>query len=362
MLVLHVGPHKTATTWLQYNFHHNIKALEQAGWYYPQTGVRVRVAHHDLSDNPDEVLDEKSAKSRELKQIAAKAKEKDLNILLSSEGFRHWEPKHLKKLQEIVAPQKLHIVYCARDPISMLYSFWVQQVRTGTRASFPDFSQKHIERASSSSILNPMSEIKVLRDLEDAELSILLYDEIRRQERDIFDVFVSDILRIAPLPHSDDARGNDRQPIEMTEFMRLVLLRAGKWSEGADVAIGRVFHYMLPRSTEEKIVAAVGAVESARRVLVIERDLPILDKVEYRLLTNYRDALVPQPAGERLFLEGSEECVYYDGAVLEADPAVARLLDQVSNKFRAGGLHLWVMNWSRFWLSLYRRIMKVLRR
>jgi hypothetical protein len=72
--------------------------------------------------------------------------------------------------------------------------------------------------------------------------------------------------------------------------------------------------------------------------------------------------MIPQPQGNRIFLDGPEECVYYDSEVLEADPVVARLLGSVANTFRPGGPYIWAMNWSRFWLSLYRRIVKLLRR
>jgi hypothetical protein len=362
MLVLHVGPHKTATTWLQHNFYHNIKALEQSGWFYPQTGVRVRVAHHDVSDNPGQILDDSSAKVRELRRIVAKAAEKNLNILLSSEGFRNWKPEHLAKLQAIVAPHEMHIVYCVRDPAAMLYSFWAQQVRTGNQLPFPEFSARQLEKPEQSRILNPMVEIEALHAFAGSRLTILLYDEIRRLGRDIFDVFVEDILKIHALPHSEDARANDRQPLEMTEFMRLVLVRIGSWKDAADVNIGRVFHYMLPRSKEKKIIAAVGAVESAKRTTEIDRSLPIFQEVQRKLLTGYRPLMVPQPSGDRLFLDGAEPCPYYDGTLLEADPTVSRLLASVCKTFRPGGLHLWVMNWSRFWLSLYRRIRKALRR
>lgn len=362
MLVLHVGPHKTATTWLQHNFYNNIKGLEEAGWFYPQTGVRVRVAHHDISDHPDQIFDDNGAKVRELRRIVAKAAEKNLDILLSSEGFRNWKPEHLAKLQAIVSPHEMHIVYCVRDPAAMLYSFWAQQVRTGNKLSFPEFSTRQLENPERSRILNPLVEIEVLNAQPGATLSILLYDEIRQQKRDIFDVFVEDILRMPALPHSEEARGNERQPLEMTEFMRMVLIRIGSWREAADVNIGRVFHYMLPRRKEEKIVKAVGAVESARRMAMIDRNLPIFADVQRQLLAGYRPLMVPQPSGERLFLDGPEQCPYYDTATLEADPAVAHLLRSVCNTFRPGGLHLWVMNWSRFWLSLYRRIRKSLRR
>jgi hypothetical protein len=234
-------------------------------------------------------------------------------------------------------------------------------VRTGTQLSFPEFSEKQFAKPARSKILNPLVEIKLLREIEGSDLTLLLYDEIRRQQRDIFDVFVEDILKLPALPHSEDARANERQPLEMTEFMRLVLIRIGTWKEEADVNIGRVFHYMLPKAKEDRIVKAVGAVDSARRMAIVDRNRPIFGRVERELLSDYRTILVPQPRGNRLFLDGPAECPYYDGAFLEDDPAVARLLDSVSNTFRPGGLHMWVMNWSRFWLSLYRRVMKLLR-
>ena len=361
MFVLHVGPHKTATTWLQQNFHHNKKTLEQAGWLYPQTGERVRVAHHDLSDRPDEVLNAKSRKVRELKAIARKSQEHGLNILLSSEGFRNWKPEHIKALQAIMAPHEMRIVYCLRDPATLLYSFWAQQVKTGMTTSFPEFSEKQFRRAERSRVLNPLVEVDMLAGIEGASLSLLLYDEIRRQQRDIFDVFVADVLNIAPLPHAPDVSGNERQPLEMTEFMRLVQLRIGNWKEEAEANIGQAFRFMMPRRTEVKIVRTVAAVGGARQVAMIERSRPVFRKAEKLLLHRYRDRMIPDPQ-QALFLQGVQECAYYDQAILEDDPAVKRLLDKISSQFRPGGLRLWVMGWSRFWLTLWRRIVKYLRR
>lgn len=361
MFVLHVGPHKTATTWLQQNFHHNIKDLEAAGWYYPQTGERVRVAHHDLSDNPAEVLVPNSRKVRELKGIAARSRKRGLNVLLSSEGFRNWKPEHLNALQKIMAPHEMRIVYCVRDPVSQLYSFWAQQIKTGATKSFPEFTRRHYRRPARSRLLNPLLEINRLAALEGTSLTLLLYDEIRRQKRDIFDVFTSEILQIKPLPHVDAAVANERQPLEMTEFMRLMLLRIGTWKDDADVNIGRVFHYMLGDRTREKIIQKVGAVTKARKVVVARRDLPVFRLEERQLLKKYRAQMVPQPQGRRLFLDGPQECAYYDQQSLEADPAVRQLLDDLAVKFRPGGLRLWVMGWSRYWLTLWRRMVKLVR-
>jgi hypothetical protein len=363
MFVLHVGPHKTATTWLQQNFHHNIKALEQAGWFYPQTGERVRVAHHDISDNPDEVLDPSSRKVRELNAIARKSDEKGLDVLMSSEGFRNWRPEHIRQLQAIMAPHEMRIVYCVRDPASLLYSFWAQQIKSGSKNAFPDYSRRQLKRGTTSRVINPLLEIDALAELQDATLTLLLYDEIRRQNRDIFDVFVENVLKIPPLPHAQDVSANERQPLEMTEFMRLVQLRLRALDDRTpEASIGLAFRFMMPTRTQEKIVRTVAAVGDARKTIAIKRNLSLFRQTERVLLEKYRPLMVPQPAGKRLFLDGALECAYYDAAVLENDPGVKRLLDDISNKFRPGGLRLWVMGWSRFWLALWRRIAKFLRR
>jgi hypothetical protein len=361
MLVLHVGPHKTATTWLQQNFHHNSRALARAGWFYPRTGVRVRIAHHDISDHADEVLVPGSAKVAEIRRIAARATAAGQNILMSSEGFRNWTPRHLEALQAIVAPHRLHVVYTVRDPVSTLYSFWSQQVRNGLQLSFPDFRNKQFRRPAKSRILNPLLEIDAISGVSDADLTILLYDEIVRRKLDIFDVFVTEILKLPPLPHATGARANDRQPLEMTEFMRLVLIRVGSWRHGADVNIGRVFDYMLGRARNRQIIAAVGAVTGASRRMTVDRGNDIFDDVQRRLTTDYRNRLVPQPLSDRLFAEGAEEFRYYDQDDLLADPAVARLLDDVAVKFRSGGTRIRLVNHARSWLSAYRRALKFFR-
>jgi hypothetical protein len=269
MFVLHVGPHKTATTWLQVNFHENIAALEKAGWYYPRTGERVRVAHHDISDFPEQIFDETSARVKELRRIAERANAEGLNILMSSEGFRNWKPAALKRLGEIMAPHEMSIVYCARDPVSLLYSFWAQQVKTGSKTAFPEFHRRQFARPRKSRFLNVLQEIKPLERLAGPRLRVLLYDEIRRQNRDIFDVFCTDILGIEELPHVRTAVANERQPVELTEFMRLMLLRIDGWKGREQVNIGRMFQYFLTDRKKAEIIAAVAQVPAARRILPV---------------------------------------------------------------------------------------------
>lgn len=355
MFVLHVGPHKTATTWLQRNFHHNAAALEKAGWLYPQTGERVAVAHHDLSDNQKEILKDRSRKAAQFRKIAGKAAEKGLNVLLSSEGFDKWRPNALAKLREIIAPHELRIVYTLRDPVSLVYSVWAQKVKTGGPKSFPEHYEEQLRKAGRSRSLDPLSDIEKFAGVEDSSLTVLLYDEIRRQGRDIFDVFCEDVLGTGRLPHDTRGDANEREPLEMTEFMRAMLLRMGRWKGDDRVNVGRVFKHMLRDSTRREIVAAVAAVPQARRTMVIGRDDEALLTMERRLLKRYAAVMVPPP-GPKLFLEGAASFDYYDEKVLEADPKVRALLDDLTRKFRPGGLRMRLANAARGAVMGWRRL------
>lgn len=355
MFVLHVGPHKTATTWLQRNFHHNASALEKAGWLYPRTGERVAVAHHDLSDNQKDILDEGSRKSAQFRRIVDRARDKNLNVLLSSEGFDKWRPNALSRLREIVGEQEFRIVYTLRDPVSLVYSVWAQKVKSGGTKSFPEHYEEQVRKGGKSRFLDPLSDIEKFARVDNAELTLLLYDEIRRQGRDIFDVFCEDVLAVGRLPHDMSGDTNARETLEMTEFMRAMLVRMGRWKSDDRVNVGRVFKHMLLGSTRDQIVAAVAAMPTARRTVVLQRDDEALLAMERKLLSKFRSSMVPAP-GEKLFIEGAASLDYYDDKALSADPGVAALLDDLTDKFRPGGLRMRLAGAARWLLMTWRRV------
>jgi hypothetical protein len=355
MFVLHVGPHKTATTWMQTNLHHNAAALEKAGWLYPQMGERVVIAHHDLSDHPAEILEESSRKTAAFRKIAEKAAAGNLNVLLSSEGFSKWRPQHLKRLREIMAPHEMRIVYTLRDPVSLTYSLWAQKVKTGGPKSLPQHYEEQVRKAGKSRSLDPLTDLQKYRDVENAGLTVLLYDEIVRQGRDIFDVLTQDVLSIGKLPHAESGTANEREPLEMTEFMRAMLVRMGRWKGGERVNIGRVFKHMLTGATRKDIIDAVAAVPQAKRVMTMRRDDEAYLAMERKLLKRFSAEMVPPP-GAKLFLEGEATFDYYDDTVLAADPRVKALLDDLTKKFRPGGLRMTLANLARSSLMGWRRL------
>lgn len=108
-LLLHVGPHKTATSYLQHHFDANRARLLEAGWLYPQTSERVRIAHHDVSDHRVNMVTDDAPILEELRRIGDRARNLGVNIFMSSEGFRHWKPKHLEPLRAALHTPHIHI-------------------------------------------------------------------------------------------------------------------------------------------------------------------------------------------------------------------------------------------------------------
>jgi len=53
VIILHIGPHKTATTYIQQSLASSRKALEKSGWIYPILGSNNTAGHHDLAHKPE---------------------------------------------------------------------------------------------------------------------------------------------------------------------------------------------------------------------------------------------------------------------------------------------------------------------
>ena len=357
MMVLHVGPHKTATTYLQANFHAQRAALRRRGWLYPATGERVGVAHHDISDHREHLIAGQGSAHADLVRIV-EASRKGLDVLLSSEGFRRWRPRHYEALRQIAQPHDLRLVYTLRDPVSVMYSLWAQAVKLGGTEDLPGWIERHRRKNERSRILNPLIEIEPMMR-RGLPYSFLLYDEIVRRKLDIFSVFCEEILGVSGLEPQRKADANERLPIEMTEFIRLLSARSPHLTGGEALNIGESVRYLLSEEERRTIVETVrtdGA--AARRTIAVSRETPELLALEERLLRALSAQMRPLPKGDRIFRSEPDSWTYYDGAALAATPAVAELLEFAARKTAPDALRLRLAHCAKRLLQGGRRLRK----
>lgn len=128
-IFLHIGSHKTATTFLQNSFANNPAALAEIGVLYPRSGM-IYQAHFKLSGElRDRALDGRPLDR--LPEWAAMLAEIDASplptVLLSSEEFG-WgtDPERLAVLAE---RYEVKVIFYLRSPDSHMESFYNQFVK-----------------------------------------------------------------------------------------------------------------------------------------------------------------------------------------------------------------------------------------
>lgn len=127
-LFLHIGSHKTATTFLQNSFANNPAAMAGLGILYPQTGM-IYQAHFKLSGElrdrtlaelPLDLLPEWAALLAEIEASPMPM------VLLSSEDFSWADPQRLSVLADRFDVQ---VIFYLRSPDSHMESYYNQLVK-----------------------------------------------------------------------------------------------------------------------------------------------------------------------------------------------------------------------------------------
>ncbi|WP_170115750.1 sulfotransferase domain-containing protein [Mycoplana dimorpha] len=363
-LVMHVGPHKTATTYLQANFHHNAEPLLQRGWLYPAIGERVGIAHHDLSDRPDQFLRRDGSAYRDFLMVMQRADREGLNVLLSSEGFRRWRKPHFQAISALIGDRSLHVVYTLRDPLDTFYSFWAQKAGMGSAPSLPKWMERPLRNPSRTAYLNPLREISPVLSLPGVDYKVLLYDEIRKRQLDIYSYFLQIALDIHDLQPTQQPT-NQRLPIELTEFIRLLSKESGfptgKSNSRKALHIGQAMHYLFSPEEKARIVATMASSGApARRSLTVPRQSDEFRTIEKRLLAVLRERMHPRPDSDSIFAPGTATFAYYDDEELRKVPAVQELLQSALRRTRTTYPPLAALNMGKrllvTWRSLRKRV------
>jgi hypothetical protein len=152
-LVLHIGPHKTGSTYIQKVFSENRNRLLSVGVRYPDIGLNGHYGQHDLVEKI------KNLDAGPLMQYMADFIGPETNFI-SSENFDRLNADEVKKLGQALAglltePASLGIIYYHRNYGDLLPSCWQEEVKHGSIASFHEFILPHVLRPFASNLINP---------------------------------------------------------------------------------------------------------------------------------------------------------------------------------------------------------------
>jgi hypothetical protein len=141
---LHIGAHKTGTTYLQNLFHLNRDRLEAEGIFYPDIGPNT--AHHalarswiDMPDVPDSFYGEGGPDGL-WQQLIDRHAGTDDTLFLSAENFSRAKPQVINWVdlaQRLSAFAEVKIIYAMRTQVELVQALWLQLAKTSRVIDLP---------------------------------------------------------------------------------------------------------------------------------------------------------------------------------------------------------------------------------
>jgi hypothetical protein len=218
--ILHVGPHKTATTYLQYRLLGAGAQLAAAGFTYPELGLD-QFAHHLLCDFVRAPTRAGSGLQEEPLRAALARCE---NVVLSSENFIYATEAELGFLRGLLEGFRMEVVLMVRHPAGLWPSHWQELVKHGRDLTFLDYAAGCCgwTEAVPAASVNPLEQArKFARVFGRDAIRAACFDNLLARGEDLFDWFWRRVLGIAsdPPPYRL-GRLNPSMPVIRVELLR----------------------------------------------------------------------------------------------------------------------------------------------
>lgn len=213
-LLLHIGPHKTGTTYLQSRLLQHAAALRAGqGINYVQAGIGPQFGHHKLCaelrhTGPGEAW---AAAAQEWAQYPCH--------IISSENFSRLPAAAVATLAELLAGLEVEVCYVLRRPEALLYAAWQEQVKHGSPQSLPEFVAPHLAAPEDSPLLNPQVLLAPYLQAFGGRLRLLSYDGARAAGQSLVTALFEGLTLGAP-PGADNAVVNKSMRLDRAETLR----------------------------------------------------------------------------------------------------------------------------------------------
>jgi hypothetical protein len=189
---LHIGPHKTGSTYIQKVLYDNADKLEASNILYPREIVGPQYGHHVI---PKLLMEDNQ---EEVEILFERLLSSELDLLISSENFDRLNHVQIERLKETISDRTFNIIFFKRNSVNLLYSTWQEEVKHGLTTPFSIFCLRHISFPFKSNIINADLVLEPYIQLFGEEaLSVIDYDEALKSG-DIFDS-LSNVLGLGGL-------------------------------------------------------------------------------------------------------------------------------------------------------------------
>jgi hypothetical protein len=293
--VIHIGPPKAGSKYLQSSMAALSKEMLKAGINYPTklyTPTR-RIAHHHvfnrLRAGPDARLEE---------EFRAMNAADHRYIILSCEGFFGLSEEELKYLQGLMGGARAHIVYYCRRWSERIPSLWKQDVKMGRVETLPERYARAMRAPIKAPDLNPeLAWDKFASIFGRESIRVVSFNNLVEKKVDLLDHFLKTFVDWQTPIKPDGVMSNESPDEFDTELIRaLNVLHLRQTGEVTDQT--RIRYLEIKAHLDCTIITE--AMKRDPGTLILEDNSGIWQEV-YRELEKYHDRLVSPEHGDYFF-------------------------------------------------------------
>ena len=200
--VVHIGPHKTASTHIQVESCHHREALLQGGWFWPTcTQCSKCTASHGLAFhlmNDSIGLQQYGCTDDEIGcfKKALDGRPPNTSIFISSEEFSHFgNLEQIEALSDLISDFRVTIVFFYRQKLDLLSSIFTE---VNEHSPEPDTMRNYIFKVSGSRPDMDVPQIlsRFAQVFSRESIYVISYDGVAHQGLSPFEVMVKDVLSL----------------------------------------------------------------------------------------------------------------------------------------------------------------------
>lgn len=304
--VIHVGPHKTGTTYLQLSLRAARAALRERN-------ILVADIWDHAAGNPSQsklAAALRDGREAELAgQIASLIATGCERIVISSEDVSNLPLPALRSLRKLTAGHAVRIIFYIRRWSETVPSAWQEGIKGGQVFTLPEFVLSHAHRPQQSRLLNIDLKINPFVQIFGLPaLTLVSYSELRDAGTDMFSHFAANFLgwETGPAMPGTKLANASRNPRE-TELLRSLNALARARGTPAPDALRRFFDQSLNRGAFGDIFESMTPFMQA---LKFSDEWPALRRIEMDVLTRYRARLIAPKREDALFKPATADLRY----------------------------------------------------
>jgi hypothetical protein len=232
-LYLHIGPHKTGSTYLQTMFADQENALKAQGIFYPSTGRELPYGHHNMAwffMNRALIKTTRDDLARNMLLLANTFQQ--YKILFSSEEFARIPENKLTKLKNTFPEHDFHTLYFMRTGIGLVTSLWQEMIKQG---HVIPLDKIELPEMCNFFNYNPFAHAENIAKFEKhlkGPVTVYNYNQLMAEDKDLLDVMSSTLNVNLQSEHKTVNASMSIEAIELFRAANLYNLSIGKPRRG----------------------------------------------------------------------------------------------------------------------------------